>query len=87
MEDQDGNAVFMPPSENHAMLMAMGFYEKARAALKRRDYAESLILLLEADEHFAQCTSRFLDTIDNYALVNLDIVWCYMCLKVSAKLT
>lgn len=82
MEDQDGNAVFLPPSEQRVLLMAMGFYEKARAALKRRDYSESLILLLEADELFSQCNSKFLETIDNYALVNLDIVWCYLCLKV-----
>lgn len=81
MEDQDGNAVFLPPSENRALIMAMSFYEKARAAMKRKDYAECLILLLEADELFSICNSKFLDKIDNYALVNLDIVWCYMCLK------
>lgn len=81
MEDQDGNPVFLPPNENRALLMAMGFCEKARAAIKRQHYDEALILLLEADEKFTTCNSGFLESVDNYALVNLDIVWCYLCLK------
>ncbi|XP_036318039.1 NEDD8 ultimate buster 1-like [Rhagoletis pomonella] len=81
MEDQDGNLVFLPPNENRALLMAMGFCEKARAAMKRQHYDEALILLLEADEKFSTCNSQFLESVDNYALINLDIVWCYLCLK------
>lgn len=81
MEDQDGNPVFLPPNENKALLMAMGFCEKARSAIKRNQYDEALILLLEADEKFITCNSKFLESVDNYALVNLDIVWCYLCLK------
>ncbi|XP_065364111.1 NEDD8 ultimate buster 1-like [Calliphora vicina] len=81
MEDQDGNPVFLPPAENRALLMALGYYEKARAAMKREHYDEALVLLLEADEKFITCNSKFLEAVDNYALVNLDIVWCYLCLK------
>ncbi|XP_037937514.1 NEDD8 ultimate buster 1 [Teleopsis dalmanni] len=81
MEDQDGNTVFLPPEENRAILMAMSFYEKARAALKRDHFDEALVLLLEADEKFLTCNSKFLEVVDNYALVNLDIVWCYLLLK------
>uniref|UniRef100_A0A1I8NVK4 UBA domain-containing protein n=1 Tax=Stomoxys calcitrans TaxID=35570 RepID=A0A1I8NVK4_STOCA len=81
MEDQDGNPVFLPPAENRALLMGMSFYEKARAAMKREQFDEALILLLESDEKFVTCNSKFLESVDNYALVNLDIVWCYLCLK------
>ncbi|EDW84976.1 uncharacterized protein Dwil_GK12848 [Drosophila willistoni] len=81
MEDQDGNAIFLPPNENRSLLMAMGLCEKARAAMRRENYDEALLLLLEADEHFAVCNSQFLESVDNYALLNLDIVWCYLCLK------
>ncbi|XP_033170633.1 NEDD8 ultimate buster 1 [Drosophila mauritiana] len=81
MEDQNGSQVYLPPSEHKALLMGMGFCEKARAAMNRKHYEEALLLLLEADEHFATCNSKFLESVDNYALLNLDIVWCYFCLK------
>ncbi|KAI9582644.1 NEDD8 ultimate buster 1-like [Glossina fuscipes] len=81
MEDQDGNAVFLPPAENRAILIALGICEKARVAIKRERYDEALILLLEADQKFIICNSKFLECVDNYALLNLDIVWCYLCLQ------
>ncbi|KAH8303942.1 hypothetical protein KR044_000408 [Drosophila immigrans] len=87
MEDQDGNPVFLPPNENKALLTGMGYSEKARASMHREDYEEALLLLLEADEHFGTCDSKFLESVDNYALLNLDIVWCYLCLKNVSQLT
>ncbi|KAH8409075.1 hypothetical protein KR009_006286 [Drosophila setifemur] len=81
MEDQNGSPVFLPPAENRALLTGLGYCEKARAAIQREDFDEALLLLLEADERFAACNSQFLDAVDNYALLNLDIVWCYLCLK------
>ncbi|EDW65646.1 NEDD8 ultimate buster 1 [Drosophila virilis] len=86
MEDQDGNPVFLPPNENRALLTGMGYCEKARVAMHREDYEEALLLLLEADEQFNACDSKFLETVDNYALLNLDIVWCYLCLKNVSQL-
>ncbi|KAH8386634.1 hypothetical protein KR093_001610 [Drosophila rubida] len=86
MEDQDGNPVFLPPNENKALLTGMGYCEKARASMHREDYEEALLLLLEADEQFAACNSKFLESVDNYALLNLDIVWCYLCLKNVSQL-
>ncbi|XP_022208665.1 NEDD8 ultimate buster 1 [Drosophila obscura] len=86
MEDQDGNPVFLPPEENRALLLALGFCEKAKAAMRREDYEESLLLLLEGDEKFGACQSSFLESVDNFALLNLDIVWCYMCLKNVSQL-
>lgn len=54
--------------------------------MQREDYEEALLLLLEADEQFSTCDSKLLESVDNYALLNLDIVWCYMCLKNVAQL-
>ncbi|XP_034490624.1 NEDD8 ultimate buster 1-like [Drosophila innubila] len=86
MEDQDGNPVFLPPNENRALLTGMGYCEKARSAMHREDYEEALLLLLEADEQFNTCNSKFLESVDNYALINLDIVWCYLCLRNVSQL-
>ncbi|XP_034115830.1 NEDD8 ultimate buster 1 [Drosophila albomicans] len=81
LEDQDGNVIMLPPSENRALLLGMGLYEKGRAAMRREHFDEALLLFLDADEKFSGCNSRFLEAVDNYGLLNLDIVWCYLCLK------
>jgi len=86
MEDQDGRPIFLPPDENRSLLMAMSMYEASRAAIRREHFDEALLLLLEADELFSRCNSNILEAVDNYALINLDIVWCYLCLKSITQL-
>ena len=58
--------------------MAMSFHEKGRASLKKRDYELALVLLLEAFGEYKGCRSEILKRADNYALLNLDIAWCYL---------
>ena len=83
MEDQDGNAIHLPPDERNSLMTALAFHEKGKAALKREVYSEALIYLLEADNEYKNCRSSLLGSVDNYALLNLDIAWCYLCLRVS----
>lgn len=82
IEDQDGNIIYIPPEEKKAIMMALAIHEKGRAALRRNAYNEALLFLLEADNEYRICNSQLLSTVDNYALLNLDIVWCYIMLKV-----
>ncbi|CAF5216160.1 unnamed protein product, partial [Rotaria magnacalcarata] len=35
----------------------------------------------EADNEFRQCSSQMLNSVDNWGLLNLDIVWCYLCMQ------
>ncbi|XP_055529125.1 NEDD8 ultimate buster 1-like [Wyeomyia smithii] len=81
LEDQDGNALHLPASEKKALLMALTLYEKGKVALRKENFEEALLLFLEADSDFRTCNSQLLTVVDNYALLNLDIVWCYLCLK------
>ncbi|XP_055305346.1 NEDD8 ultimate buster 1 [Sitodiplosis mosellana] len=81
IEDQDGNVIHIPPEEKKAIMMALAIHEKGRAALRRNAYNDALIFLLEADNEYRICNSQLLETVDNYALLNLDIVWCYIMLK------
>lgn len=61
--------------------MALLLYEKGRAQLKNDKFADALILFLEADNELQTCPSHLVQTVDNVALLNLDIVWCYLNLK------
>lgn len=74
--------IHIPPEEKKAIMMALAIHEKGRASLRRNAYNEALIFLLEADNEYRICNSQLLETVDNYALLNLDIVWCYIMLKV-----
>jgi tetratricopeptide (TPR) repeat protein len=84
--DQSGKSLDLPAAERSALIIAMSLHEKGRAALKRRDYPAALVLLLEADSEFAACSSDLLRMVDNYAILSLDIAWCYLSLHAVSEL-
>lgn len=61
--------------------MALLLHEKGKSQLKLENYNEALILFLEADQELKLCNSQLVESVDNYAILNLDIVWTYLCLK------
>ncbi|CAC5368288.1 unnamed protein product [Mytilus coruscus] len=79
--DQSGRPLQLPTEEKKALTLAMTLHEKGRVALKKKEIAQALLLLLEADKEFSKCRADILNAVDNYAVLCLDIVWCYLCLK------
>ncbi|RXN36471.1 NEDD8 ultimate buster 1-like protein [Labeo rohita] len=79
--DQKGNPLQIPDSERKALILAMGLHEKGRALMKKRNHSAALSHLAQADEQFNKCNSALLNTVDNYAVLQLDVVWCYQALQ------
>jgi hypothetical protein len=52
MEDQKGNPIVLPLEEKRAIMLALALHEKARTFLKKEQYSEALILLLDADKEW-----------------------------------
>ncbi|KAG1662651.1 NEDD8 ultimate buster 1 [Nymphon striatum] len=79
--DQNGKVINIPVEEKQALGTAMTFNEKGRTYMKKKDYANALIFLLEADKEFMSVRQDIISMTDNYPIVCLDIVWCYLCLS------
>lgn len=86
IEDQFGNAIKIPSAEKKTLIVAMTLQEKGKSALKRDDYSRALVFFSEADEEYKRCNSELLNLVDNYALLDLDIAWCYLCLQTVTNL-
>ncbi|XP_053616254.1 NEDD8 ultimate buster 1 isoform X2 [Plodia interpunctella] len=81
LEDQSGKTVDVDPSSRRALLVGLTLHERGRAAARQRDYPLALVLLLEADRQLSECSSNILKSVDNWAVLQLDIAWCYLCLQ------
>ena len=83
LTDQSGKEGELPKAEKDALVMAMSLHEKGRAAMKKANFELGLVLLLEASEEYDNCPAQILNTVDNYAILNLDIAWCYLRLLLN----
>ncbi|XP_046850929.1 NEDD8 ultimate buster 1-like [Xenia sp. Carnegie-2017] len=81
ISDQNGKRLQLPEDERKSLVLAMTLHEQGRRMAEQRQYADALPLFLAAEEEFRQCRSEVLNAVDNYAILCLDVVWCYLQLQ------
>lgn len=79
LQNQNGYTLKLSENDQACLTMAMILHEKAKILIKKKKFFKALILLAEADKEFLTCQDKsLLQNVDNYALLNLDIIWCYL---------
>jgi hypothetical protein len=82
--DQSGQLVPMSQADSTAFLTALGLHRLGRSKMDEsgKDVASALTFLLEADGEWCSsfALSSWMDKVDNYGLLQLDISWCYLLL-------
>lgn len=81
LEDQSGATVELPPAERRALMVGLALHERGRTAARHHDYPLALVLFLEADRQLSECRSSILKSVDNWAVLQLDVAWSYLCLR------
>ncbi|XP_022823618.1 NEDD8 ultimate buster 1-like isoform X2 [Spodoptera litura] len=81
LEDQSGATVELPPAERRALVVGLALHERGRTAARHHDYSLALVLFLEADRQLSECRSSILQSVDNWAVLQLDVAWSYLCLR------
>ncbi len=82
VKNQNGVELKISDADKNSLTIAMILHEKGKFFMKSKDYLKALILLAEADSEFRNCGDvSLLESVDNYALLNMDIIWCYLNLE------
>ncbi|KAH7435004.1 hypothetical protein KP509_06G044600 [Ceratopteris richardii] len=87
LENQSGEALkFTSESDRRALMLGLMLHAKGRDMLLQDNYSEALEVLSMSEEAFGYCDSKLLEAVDNVALLQIDIVWCYFMLKDIARI-
>lgn len=96
--DVSGNLVPMSDSDRVTFLTALGFHGIAlkrmrmKAKVKGHELSDpnlqsALVFLLQADQEWGMLDESWRDVVDNYGLLQLDIVWVYLKFRDVENLT
>ncbi|CAF0966900.1 unnamed protein product [Brachionus calyciflorus] len=79
LQNQNGVTLNLSENDERCLTTAMILHEKSKILMKKKNFLKSVILLAEADNEFKGCEDKsLLERVDNYALLNMDIIWCYL---------
>ncbi|XP_071742216.1 uncharacterized protein [Rutidosis leptorrhynchoides] len=88
LANQSGEKVQLGTEEDQkALMMGLMFHGKAKRLVKNKKYDDALEILTMGEEAFSLCDSSVVQLIDNFPILQIDMVWCYFMLKDISKLS
>ncbi|KAM7265759.1 hypothetical protein ACFE04_003442 [Oxalis oulophora] len=82
LENQSGETVELgSETDQQALMMGLMFHENGKALIKKQKFKDALEVLLMGEEAFLLCNPKIIEFIDNVAILQIDMVWCYFMLQ------
>ncbi|CAI0629510.1 unnamed protein product [Linum tenue] len=87
IEDQLGNKLHLPESDRQALMMGLMLHTNGKGLIRKGKFRDALEVLNMAEESFSLCNPKTIELVDNIAMLQMDMVWCYFMLKDIACLS
>ncbi|CAI0388926.1 unnamed protein product [Linum tenue] len=87
IEDQLGNKLHLSESDRQALMMGLMLHTNGKVLMKRGKFRDALEVLNMAEESFSLGDPKTVERVDNIAMLQMDMVWCYFMLKDIACLS
>nr|GLL20370.1 NEDD8 ultimate buster 1 [Ipomoea trifida] len=82
LENQSGEKVQLgSDTDQRAIMMGLMLHANGKALIRREQYKEALEVLTMGEEAFSLCNPKVIEMVDNVAILQIDLVWCYFMLQ------
>nr|GMC58578.1 NEDD8 ultimate buster 1 [Ipomoea batatas] len=82
LENQSGEKVQLgSDTDQRAIMMGLMLHANGKALIRREQYREALEVLTMGEEAFSLCNPKVIEMVDNVAILQIDLVWCYFMLQ------
>lgn len=82
LEDQSGQKLKLgSETDQKGAMMGVMLHTNGKSLVEKEKYKDALDVLLMAEESFSLCDPKLIEMIDNFPILQLDIVWCYFMLR------
>ncbi|VFQ87984.1 unnamed protein product [Cuscuta campestris] len=82
LENQSGEKVQLgSDTDQRAIMMGLMLHANGKALIRKQQFKEALEVLTMGEEAFSLCNPKVIELVDNVAILQIDLVWCYFMLK------
>lgn len=82
LENQSGEKVQLgSDTDQRAIMMGLMLHANGKALIRKQQFKEALEVLTMGEEAFSLCNPKDIEMVDNVAILQIDLVWCYFMLK------